>query len=107
MQWRIKRFTNDGLRQKFVDATVPQGHYLGLTFPDPDLKWNEATGHWDYGAIDWDEFKRVVAGNGPCNRQRLRQRRAAHDGGAWVREAARAYSAKQKARTAATRVAAE
>ena len=108
MRWKIKRFTNDELRQKFVDATVPQGHYLGLTFPDPDLKFNEATGHWDYGEIDWAEFKRVIAGDGPCNRQRMKQRRQATENGAWVREAALAYAAKKRARVhAAMRVAAE
>jgi ring-1,2-phenylacetyl-CoA epoxidase subunit PaaA len=108
MRWKIKRFTNDELRQKFVDATVPQGHYLGLTFPDPDLKFNEATGHWDYGEIDWAEFKRVIAGDGPCNRQRMKQRREATENGAWVREAALAFAAKKRARAhAAMRVAAE
>ena len=101
MRWKIKRFSNDELRQKFVDATVPQGHYLGLTFPDPDLKFNEATGHWEFGEIDWSEFKAVLAGNGPCNRQRMKQRRQAHDDGAWVREAALAYAAKRKARAEA------
>jgi len=108
MRWKIKRFTNDELRQKFVDATVPQGHYLGLTFPDPDLRFNQATGHWDFGAIDWEEFKRVIAGDGPCNRQRMKQRRDTFENGAWVREAALAYAAKRKARQdAAQRVAAE
>jgi ring-1,2-phenylacetyl-CoA epoxidase subunit PaaA len=97
-RWKIKRFTNDELRQKFVDATVPQGHYLGLTFPDPALKLNEKTGHWDYGEIDWSEFKRVIAGDGPCNRQRMKDRRAAHENGAWVREAALAYADKRRAR---------
>jgi ring-1,2-phenylacetyl-CoA epoxidase subunit PaaA len=100
-RWKIKRFTNDELRQKFVDATVPQGHYLGLTFPDPALKLNEKTGHWDYGDIDWSEFKRVIAGDGPCNRQRMTQRRAAHESGAWVREAALAYAEKRRARARA------
>ena len=100
-RWKIKRFSNDELRQKFVDATVPQAQYLGLTMPDPDLKWNEATGHWDYGAIDWDEFREVLSGNGPCNRDRLAARRKAHDEGAWVRDAAVAYAEKQKARNAA------
>ncbi len=75
MRWKIKRFTNDSLRQKFVDATVPQGHYLGLTFPDPELRYNDASGHWEFGAIDWDEFRRVLAGDGPCNRERLAARR--------------------------------
>ena len=108
MHWKIKRFTNDELRQKFVDATIPQGHFLGLTFPDPDLKFNEATGHWDYGTIDWTEFKQVIAGNGPCNKQRMKDRRAAHDNGAWVREAASAYAEKRRKRAeAAMQVAAE
>jgi ring-1,2-phenylacetyl-CoA epoxidase subunit PaaA len=98
MRWKIKRFSNDELRQKFVDATVPQGHHLGLTFPDPELRFDEAAGHWRFGDIDWSEFKQVVAGNGPCNRQRLKQRRKAHDEGAWVREAAMAYADKRRAR---------
>jgi len=98
MAWRIKRFSNDDLRQKFVDATVPQGHHIGLEFPDRDLKFNEATGHWEFGAIDWSEFKRVLAGEGPCNRQRLAQRNKAHDEGAWVREAALAHAEKRAAR---------
>jgi ring-1,2-phenylacetyl-CoA epoxidase subunit PaaA len=97
MHWKIKRFTNDSLRQKFVDATVPQGHYLGLTFPDPALRYNEATRHWECGAIDWDEFRRVLAGDGPCNRERVTARRRAHEEGVWVREAALAYAAKQAA----------
>ena len=101
MLWKIKRFTNDGLRQKFIDATVPQGHYLGLTFPDPDLRLNEESGHWEFGEIDWDEFKQVVAGNGPCNRQRMSARRKAHEDGAWVREAAMAYAEKRTGRRAA------
>jgi ring-1,2-phenylacetyl-CoA epoxidase subunit PaaA len=99
--WKIKRFSNDDLRQKFIDATVPQAHYLGLTIPDADLKWNEETKHWEYGEIDWDEFKQVLAGNGPCNRDRMAARRKAHDEGAWVREAAAAYAAKQQARSTA------
>jgi ring-1,2-phenylacetyl-CoA epoxidase subunit PaaA len=97
-RWKIKRFSNDELRQKFVDATVPQGHYLGLTFPDPDLTLNDKTGHWEYGAIDWEEFKQVLAGNGPCNKQRMKQRREAHEAGAWVREAAMAYAEKKAKR---------
>ncbi|MEK0084874.1 1,2-phenylacetyl-CoA epoxidase subunit PaaA [Benzoatithermus flavus] len=101
MAWKIKRFTNDELRQKFVDATVPQAHYLGLTIPDPDLRFNEATGHWEFGEIDWQEFQEVLRGNGPCNRQRMKQRRQAHTEGAWVREAAAAYAEKRKARAAA------
>ncbi|AWB22185.1 1,2-phenylacetyl-CoA epoxidase subunit A [Methylobacterium currus] len=99
-KWKIKRFSNDELRQKFVDATVPQGQYLGLTFPDPDLAYDEAAGHWRYGAIDWEEFKQVLAGNGPCNRQRMKQRRDAHAAGAWVREAAMAHAAKRARRAA-------
>jgi ring-1,2-phenylacetyl-CoA epoxidase subunit PaaA len=108
MRWKIKRFSNDDLRQKFVDATVPQGHYLGLTFPDPALKFNEATGHWEFGEIDWSELKRVIAGDGPCNRQRMKQRQTAHAAGAWVREAAMAHAEKRRARMqAAMQVAAE
>jgi ring-1,2-phenylacetyl-CoA epoxidase subunit PaaA len=96
-RWRIKRFSNDELRQKFVDATVPQAGFLGLTIPDPDLKLNEKTGHWDYGAIDWEEFRRVIAGNGPCNSDRLTACRKAHNDGAWVRAAALAYAEKRRA----------
>ncbi len=106
-KWKIKRFSNDELRQKFLDATVPQGHYLGLTFPDADLKFNEATGHWEHGVIDWSEFKRVLAGDGPCNRQRMKVRRAAAADGAWVRDAARAHAAKRLQRINAAKVAAE
>lgn len=107
MRWKIKRFTNDALRQQFVDATVPQGHFLGLSFPDPDLRFDEAAGHWRYGAIDWEEFRQVLAGNGPCNRERLEARRKAHAEGAWVREAALAHAAKRRARRAAMAEAAE
>jgi ring-1,2-phenylacetyl-CoA epoxidase subunit PaaA len=101
LRWKIKRFSNDELRQKFVDATVPQGHFLGLTFPDPELRFDDAASHWRFGAIDWDEFRNVLAGNGPCNRQRMTQRRAAHERGAWVREAAIAYGEKRRRREAA------
>ena len=101
IRWRIKRETNDELRQKFVDATVPQAELLGITVPDADLKWNEARGHYDFGAIDWDEFYAVVRGEGPVARERIKARRAAWDEGAWVREAADAYEAKQAARRAA------
>jgi ring-1,2-phenylacetyl-CoA epoxidase subunit PaaA len=80
---------------------VPQGYFLGLTFPDPELRFDEAAGHWRFGAIDWDEFRNVLAGNGPCNRQRMTQRRAAHERGAWVREAAIAYGEKRRLREAA------
>ncbi|MFM9860264.1 1,2-phenylacetyl-CoA epoxidase subunit PaaA [Pseudoxanthobacter sp. M-2] len=99
-RWKIKRFSNDELRQKFVDATVPQAHFLGLTIPDPKLAFDEATGHWRFGEIDWEEFRQVLAGNGPCNRDRLRVRRKAHADGAWVREAALAYAEKRRARKA-------
>ena len=95
MQWKIKRFSNDDLRQKFVDQSVPQAEYLGITLPDPDLKWNEERGHYDFGEIDWEEFFRVIAGNGPCNHERLSARVKAHEDGAWVREAALAYADKQ------------
>ena len=101
MAWRIKRKSNDELRQEFIDKTVPQAEFLGLTLPDPDLKWNEERGHYDFGPIDWAEFFAVVAGNGPCNTERLEARRSAHAEGAWVREAATAYAAKQAARRAA------
>jgi ring-1,2-phenylacetyl-CoA epoxidase subunit PaaA len=98
MRWGIKRVSNDDLRQKFVDATVEQAKVLGVTLPDPELKWNEARQHWDFGAIDWDEFWRVIAGNGPCNRERLGARVKAWEEGAWVREAALAYARKQDQR---------
>jgi ring-1,2-phenylacetyl-CoA epoxidase subunit PaaA len=100
-KWKIKRFSNDELRQKFVDATVPQARYLGLTIPDPGMKQNETTGHWEYSAIDWNEFNQVLSGNGPCNRDRMAARRKAHEAGAWVREAAQAYAEKRKSRKAA------
>ena len=99
MAWGIKRFTNDELRQKFVDMTVPQSEVLGLTLPDPDLRWNEKSGHYDVGPIDWSEFFAVLKGNGICNAQRMEHRRRAHDEGAWVREAASAYADKRAART--------
>src|SRR4029079_14527912 len=107
MKWKIKRFSNDDLRQKFVDATVAQGLYLGLTFPDPELKRDETSGHWRYGAIDWSEFKRVLAGDGRCNRQRMRVKTEAHAAGAWVREAALAHARKRVERAAAAKIAAE
>jgi len=100
-QWKIKRFTNDELRQKFVDFTVPQAQFLDLAIPDPALSWNEETQHWRFGEIDWAELNQVLKGNGPCNRERLAARRAAHENGRWVREAAAAYAAKQRAKTAA------
>jgi ring-1,2-phenylacetyl-CoA epoxidase subunit PaaA len=95
--WKIKRHTNDELRQRFVDLTVPQAEVLGLTLPDPQLTWNSETGHYDYGPIDWSEFEAVLAGNGPCNRQRIARRIAAHEDGAWVRAAAAAYAQKHGA----------
>jgi len=95
MKWKIKRKTNDELRQQFIDQTVPQAEILGITIPDPDLKWNEERGHYDFGAIDWDEFWNVVKGNGMCNRMRLKARNDAWDNGKWVREAAVAYADKQ------------
>jgi ring-1,2-phenylacetyl-CoA epoxidase subunit PaaA len=100
MAWKIKRHSNDELRQKFIDMTVPQAEYLGLTIPDPDLKWNDATGHYEFGEIDWTEFNEVIRGNGPCNKQRLETRRKAHEQGAWVREAAMAYAEKQRLKSA-------
>ncbi|MEM6803384.1 MAG: 1,2-phenylacetyl-CoA epoxidase subunit PaaA [Bacteroidota bacterium] len=96
MKWKIKLKSNDELRQQFVDITVPQAEILGLTIPDPDLKWNEERGHYDFGEIDWEEFWQVVKGNGPCNRERLNARNEAWDKGAWVREAAIAHAEKKK-----------
>ena len=101
MRWRIKRFTNDELRQKFVDVTVPQAELLGLTVPDKDLKWDEERGHYDFGEIDWKEFFNVISGNGPCNKQRVEARKSAWDNGAWVREAANAHAEKKAKRKAA------
>ncbi len=98
MTWRIKRFSNDELRQRFVDMVAEQVKVLGLTLPDSELKWNEERGHYDFGPIDWEEFWAVVNGNGPCNKQRLDTRRKAWEEGAWVREAATAYAEKQEAR---------
>jgi len=96
MEWKIKRFTNDELRQKFVDITTDQAKILGLTIPDKDLKWNDETKHYDFGTINWDEFWNVVKGKGPCNKQRLDARKKAWDDGAWVRKAALAYAEKRK-----------
>ena len=98
--WKIKRFSNDELRQKFVDATVPQAAYLGLAIPDADMV-QDADGHWCHGPIDWEEFRQVLAGNGPCNRDRLRVRRQSHQDGAWVREAAAVYAARAAERRTA------
>lgn len=96
MRWKIKRLSNDELRQRFVDVCAGQVKILGLTLPDAHLKWNEEQGHHDFGAVDWEEFKNVVSGNGPCNKERLEARNKAHDDGAWVREAALVYSGKRK-----------
>ncbi|MFI5194053.1 MAG: 1,2-phenylacetyl-CoA epoxidase subunit PaaA [Chitinophagales bacterium] len=94
MQWKIKRFSNDELRQKFIDVCAEQINVLGMSIPDDKLRWNEKTGHFDFGEIDWEEFWNVVNGNGPCNKERLAARKKAHEDGAWVREAASAYAAK-------------
>lgn len=94
MEWNIKRFSNDDLRQRFVDMIVPQAETLGLHFEDPDLKWNEERGHYDFGELDWDEFKQVIKGEGPCSVQRMQRRRQAHEDGAWVREAAAEFAKK-------------
>ena len=101
MRWRIKRDTNDDLRQKFVDITVPQAEGIGLRIPDPDLAWNEARGHFDYGPIDWEEFFAVVRGEGPVAKERMAARVNAWNDGAWVREAARAHAEKQAGKKAA------
>ncbi len=95
MKWKIKRKTNDELRQQFIDITVPQAEILGLTVPDPDLKWNEELGQYDFGEIDWDEFWQVVKGHGPCNKSRLAAKNKAWDEGAWIRDAAIAYAEKE------------
>ena len=95
-RWRIKLFSNDILRQRMVDQTVPQARYLGLSIPDPDLRWNAESGHYDFGAIDWDEFYSVLKGNGPCNRERLRTRVQAWEDGAWFRDALVAHADKQQ-----------
>ncbi|GAB3566267.1 1,2-phenylacetyl-CoA epoxidase subunit PaaA [Spelaeicoccus albus] len=100
MAWKIKRFSNDELRQRFIDMCVPQAEILGLDIPDPELNWNAERGHYDFGPIDWDEFFQVLKGHGPCNALRVSHRRRAHEDGAWVREAAAAHAEKQ-ARTAA------
>jgi len=96
LRWKVKRKTNDELRQRFINLTVPQAKAVGLTFPDPDMKYNDETGNWEIGEINYDELFEVIKGNGPCNHERIAARRKAHDDGAWVRKAARAYSEKQK-----------
>lgn len=101
MKWKIKRKTNDELRQQFVDMCVEQVKLLGMTLPDPHLKWNADRNHYDFGEIDWNEFWQVVKGNGPCNKERLQARKQAWEDGAWVREAAAAHAAKKQKRAAA------
>jgi ring-1,2-phenylacetyl-CoA epoxidase subunit PaaA len=101
MRWKIKRFTNDELRQKFIDVTAPQAEFLGLEIPDPELRWDEETQHYRFGQIDWTEFHRVLKGHGPCNRERLEARRRADEDGQWVRDAALAYARKQQTAQAA------
>ncbi len=98
IRWKIKRETNDELRQKFIDRTVGQAEFIGLVIPDKDLKWNEARGHYDYGKINWEEFNNVVAGNGVCNKQRIAHHIKAQEDGKWVREAANAYAKKKAAK---------
>ncbi len=98
VKWKLKRKTNDELRQAFVDQTVPQANLIGLTFPDPDLKWNEERKHYDFGKLDWDEFWQVVKGHGPCNKERIAARIKAHEDGQWVRDAAMAYAEKQESK---------
>jgi ring-1,2-phenylacetyl-CoA epoxidase subunit PaaA len=105
MAWKIKRFSNDDLRQRFVDMLVPQAEILGITLPDPDLKWNEERGHYDFGALNWDEFYDVLAGRGQANAVRVARRRKAHEDGAWVREAARAYADREFETSQAERMA--
>lgn len=98
IKWKIKRFSNDELRQKFIDVTVEQAKILGLTIPDPELKWNDSRGHYDFGEINWEEFWEVVKGNGPCNKERLDTRKKAWEEGAWVRDAATSYAEKKSKR---------
>ncbi|MBM3418618.1 MAG: 1,2-phenylacetyl-CoA epoxidase subunit A [Bacteroidetes bacterium] len=101
IKWKIKRFTNDELRQQFVDAAAPQADILGLTIPDANLKWNEARQHYDFSEINWDEFWQVLEGNGPCNKERIAARKAAKENGQWVREAATTYAEKRALRKTA------
>jgi ring-1,2-phenylacetyl-CoA epoxidase subunit PaaA len=101
LRWKVKRYSNDELRQRFIDRTVPQAENIGLTIPDPDLKWNESSQHYDFGKINWEEFFNVINGKGICNQERMKARRDAHENGAWVREAAEAYALKQKTNVAA------
>jgi len=100
MRWKVKMESNDAIRQRFIDRTVPQAEFIGLTVPDKDMKFNEATGHYEHGPINWDEFFDVIKGNGPCNAKRLKARADADKKGRWVREAALAYAEKKKAKAA-------
>ena len=100
MQWKIKRFSNDELRQKFIDICAEQIKILGMQIPDPDLKWNEQRNHYDFGKIDWQEFNNVISGHGPCNRERMNARLKAHEDGKWVRDAAAAYANKKRMKAA-------
>ncbi len=102
LKWKVKRLSNDELRQRFVDMTVPQAEILGIKLPDPLLTYNESRGHYDFGEIDWEEFRQVVSGNGPCNKERLEARVKAHEEGTWVREAANAYAEKMKTKSVAS-----
>jgi ring-1,2-phenylacetyl-CoA epoxidase subunit PaaA len=99
MNWKVKLESNDSIRQRFIDRTVPQAHFLGLTVPDPDMKFNEETGHYEHGPINWEEFFQVIKGNGPCNKERLNARKAAHENGNWVRKAMIAYAEKKKTKS--------
>jgi len=96
MRWKVKLYSNDNLRQRFIDRTVPQAEAIGLKVPDPKLKWNETTRHYEHGEVNWEEFYNVIGGNGPCNRERMRARVKADVDGRWVREAANAYAEKHK-----------
>ena len=94
LRWKVKRYSNDELRQRFIDRTIPQAENIGIKIPDPDLKWNTESEHYNYGQINWEEFFNVISGNGICNQERMRARREAHANGAWVREAAESYAQK-------------
>jgi ring-1,2-phenylacetyl-CoA epoxidase subunit PaaA len=101
LRWKVKLYSNDTLRQRFIDRTIPQAENIGLTIPDPQLKWNEETKHYDHGDINWEEFYNVINGRGICNKERMKSRKDAHENGAWVREAAEAYAAKRSSKTVA------
>jgi ring-1,2-phenylacetyl-CoA epoxidase subunit PaaA len=98
LRWKVKRYSNDELRQRFIDRTVPQAENIGIKLPDPELKWNEEKQHYNHGEINWEEFFNVIAGRGICNRERMHARKEAHENGAWVREAAEAYAKKKESR---------